>query len=817
MSASSSRLLRLSLAYGACFFVIAAHQLWVMGPRSEEWSVRSYRNRWTFKDVPSVRGSLLDRNGESLAHDEPTFSLDCVYERFRLRHPVGAAVHGATLATKLSGSEVRYSYFGGALGPAAAARLLLSVPVDALLYADLPKEEKRELQSSAITLLCALADRSRSRVRKDLLAAAKVTPHAAVGDCLPELSSEQLLVQFTGVHSRLVALDRALQEAEAKRKGKSATIFDEDVDDPFAFEADAAPQVEAAAPVSRKGLLQRLDGFRVDSLTMRRTRQAADGEPQGELLDRVARPLARELPFHLAAAVRVASDDQPGLFLEPALRRVRAEGLPPTLASLLGAVKPLADQPSEKRAVADMQNYLASRVETVLDDGMLELVPDGLTPIADYQAALETEARATYANVLRNNERRGAGGIERALDDELRGEPGMRLVEHDRKAREQRLWSNLRVEPGADVQLTLDLRLQRLLDDEIDRALGHWRGVAHARGADPAKIDVAMALIDASNGDVLALAGAPHEVDKVPVIPAALRWRGNGALGSIVKPLFLLEQLIATRLGFAHANLGALEPCPQKWRGQDGRTYRCDHAHWNDGTDPVVALAKSCNTFYFQVAEAMGEEGLRRALWRFGMMEAGEGGGDGRYQPRPVQLPANLAAAPMWIADSQGLPMRGVGYSLAANPLSIARADAALATGALPTLSLRYGEARASHSLSATADELALVRRGLRECVESGTAREIEGLVREGVSGKTGTAEIRIGGKDANNAWFAGFVDPLASGTQLAFCAVVYAVPDRVHGADAAGLLVADVLDAMRDDAEISQRYLPAPRAKDGR
>ena len=147
-----------------------------------------------------------------------------------------------------------------------------------------------------------------------------------------------------------------------------------------------------------------------------------------------------------------------------------------------------------------------------------------------------------------------------------------------------------------------------------------------------------------------------------PVLPVALPgplgsatgfgvlgMRGNGALGSIVKPLFLLEQLVATRLGFPHANLGALEPCPQKWRGQDGRTYRCDHAHWNDGTDPVLALAKSCNTFYFQVAEAMGEEGLRRALWRFGMLEAGEGGGDGRYQPRPAELPANLAAAPMWI------------------------------------------------------------------------------------------------------------------------------------------------------------------------
>jgi hypothetical protein len=130
----------------------------------------------------------------------------------------------------------------------------------------------------------------------------------------------------------------------------------------------------------------------------------------------------------------------------------------------------------------------------------------------------------------------------------------------------------------------------------------------------------------------------------------------------------------------------------------------------------------------------------------------------------------------------------------------------------LPTLGMRYGEARPSYSLDANESDLALVRRGLVECVESGTARDIEGLRREGASGKTGTAEIRIGGKDANNAWFAGYLEPAAGGARLVFCAVVYAVPDRVHGADAAGLLVADVFDAMRDDAAIAQRWMPVQR-----
>ena len=813
MTASGGRLFRLGFAYAACLFVVVLHQALVMGAQNEEWTVRSYRNRWTFKDVPSVRGSLRARDGELLAHDEPTFSLDCVYERFRLRHPVGAAVHGATLATRLAGAETRYSYFGGALGPAAAARLLLTLPVDALLHADLPKEEKRELQAAAITLLASVSDRSRQRIRKELLAAALVSPDAPIGGALPGLTLENALSQFSSVQSRLSALDRALQEADAKLRDRMGTFADDDYGEDPLLHVDPAPSMESHEPVARRGLLQKLDVFRVDSLAQRRTREGGEGEPDGELLERIARPLARGLPFHLAAAVRIASEDQPGLYLEPALRRVRAEGLPSSLAAILGSVKPLAEDASAAVGGDNGRaSYLDARVDEALDEGIVDLVPEDLTDLPEYRQSLAEQARRTYASVLRNRERRGTSGIERALDDELRGDPGLRLVEHDRKAREQRLWSNLRVEPGTDAQLTIDLSLQELLDREVDRALAHWRGVAHARGSDPGKIDVAMAFVEADSGDVLALAGAPRAVNDIPVVPPALRWRGNGALGSIVKPLFLLEQLVSERRGLPHADLAALDPCPQKWRGKDGRTYRCDHAHWGDGKDPVTALAKSCNTFFFQLAEAMGENGLRRALWRFGMQDVSTTGGDGRFQARPDELPANLCAGPRWIDEAQDLPMRGVGYSLAANPLTIARAYAAIATGRLPTLGMRYGEARPSYSLDANESDLALVRRGLVECVESGTARDIEGLRREGASGKTGTAEIRIGGKDANNAWFAGYLEPAAGGARLVFCAVVYAVPDRVHGADAAGLLVADVFDAMRDDAAIAQRWMPVQR-----
>lgn len=788
MTRGGDRPTRLFAVYATAVLGLGGYLFVVMGVQHDQWLVRSYENRWAFKDVPSVRGSLRDRNGVLLAEDQPTFELDCVYERFRLHHPVGAAVHGATLATRLSGSEVRYSYFGAALSPLAAARALLSLPVGALLYGDMPKAERRELLTAAFALLTATAERSWARVRRELLATAAVDSARPIGDALPGCDLELLAQRFAGLHGRLVALDRELQRAEAAQKGEPSPDDEE------------AP---AAAADSVRGLLQRLDRFRVDSLEQRRSsRKLADGSVrEGELLDRIARPVARELPFELAAAVRVAASGQPGLVLEPALRRIRPDDLPPTLQRVLGSVQALDRSPGPG-------DYLEDRVDAALSGEIDALVPDDLTPLPDYQRALAQEAERSFARALRTRERRGTSGIEAMLDERLRGEPGLRLVEHDVHAREQMLWSSLRVTPGQPVALAIDTGLQALLDERVGHAYEHWHRFAAARGANADRIDVAMAIVEARTGDVLALAGAPLSLGDVPLLPPVLNWRGNGALGSIVKPLFLLEQKIAERDGLPHADLAALEPCAQKYRGKDGRTYRCDHAHWADGTDPVLSLAKSCNSFFFQLAEAMGEPGLRRALWRFGMMPPSVGDGEGRYQARPREIPPSMSPAPRWLTWSQGLPMRGIGYSLEANPLAIARAYAALATGTLPTLGFVAGEARPGFSLGASADDLALVRAGLRECVESGTADEIEALARAGVAGKTGTAEIEVGGVTANNAWFAGFTPPSANGMQLAFCAVVYAVPDKVHGADAAGLLVGETLTAIARDARLSALYL---------
>ncbi len=787
MSSTSQRIWWLGAIYAVCFVVVGVHLGGVMLGGHQDWLVRSYRNRWAFRDVPSVRGAMLDRHGRVLASDEPTFELECVYERFRLLHPVGAAIHGATQVARLGGNEIRYGYVGDEVGPEAAARELLALPVGALLRGDLPKEERRDLVQAVVTVLAATSDRSRGRVQKELRACANTAPMRPLAAALPDFGADQILAQFHGVLSRLRALDRALAELDTAR---AATNPADDAAD--GLDDEVSPT--SPPPI---GLLQRLDRFRVDCLDNRRTQPtASDGTVhEGELLERLARPVARRLPFALAAALRVAADDQPGLRLEPALVRRRADDLPPTLAQILGTVRAL-DQ------TGDVQRYLDARVEQALGSELDDFVPDELGPSADYRQELLQRAQRNYERVLRTRERRGTGGIESMLDDALAGSPGMRLVERDARSREQLLWSSLRVAPGHDVVLSVDLDLQRLLDDQVAAAARQWQLESPA----PARIDVAMAIVDAHSGDVLALAGAPHELDGRPRLPAVLAWRGTGALGSTVKPFMLAEQLRAERLGRAHGDVTQFDRCERVWRGPDQRLYRCDSVHGEAGKDPVEALAQSCNVFFYQVALGLEESGLRRALWQFGLLPPDDGEDDGRYRERPAELPRSLCAAPRWIGR-QAQPMRGIGYGLEANPVAVAGAYAALAAGRLPTLGLRRGEPRPTYALDLLPAELELVRDGLRACVEHGTAKKIDGLREFAVLGKTGTAEIVHG--VANNAWFAGYLPVIAQDdVQLAFCAVVYAVPEGVHGAEAAGTLAGEVLRAIAADAALAQRYL---------
>jgi cell division protein FtsI (penicillin-binding protein 3) len=98
------------------------------------------------------------------------------------------------------------------------------------------------------------------------------------------------------------------------------------------------------------------------------------------------------------------------------------------------------------------------------------------------------------------NSGRGIDGIEKSMDEQLRGQDGFRMIEHDRKGLEVVTYRGQEQPPqqGADVRLTIDMGLQAIVENEID---------ATCRELRPA--GAAAILLDPETGDILAMASRP--------------------------------------------------------------------------------------------------------------------------------------------------------------------------------------------------------------------------------------------------------------------------------------------------------------------
>ena len=100
-----------------------------------------------------------------------------------------------------------------------------------------------------------------------------------------------------------------------------------------------------------------------------------------------------------------------------------------------------------------------------------------------------------------NGENAGMDGIERTMDDFLRGNDGYRFVEHDRTGRELVLYRGQERAPrnGHHVKLTIDMGLQNIVETELDVAMKQFRP----------KVGV-IVMMRPQTGEILALANRPH-------------------------------------------------------------------------------------------------------------------------------------------------------------------------------------------------------------------------------------------------------------------------------------------------------------------
>ncbi len=346
-------------------------------------------------------------------------------------------------------------------------------------------------------------------------------------------------------------------------------------------------------------------------------------------------------------------------------------------------------------------------------------------------------------------EMRGRAGVEGYYDSFLRGVPGEKRVRVDARgfAIEER--TVVDAKRGLDLRLTIDARIQKAVETQLKNVHG------------------GCAVIDPRNGEILALASSPtfDLNDFVPTLTHAtydalakdplkpLLNRASGGLytpGSIFKPI---TALAALRFGVP-----------------DTHEYRCDGVfelgalhlrcarRWGHGTlDMRHAICESCNPYFCDLGMEVGTNQLLSVAREFGLgsptgVDLGADAAgvvpDGEWKMRTYRekwYPGDLAQ----MSIGQGM--------LLVSPLQMARAVGAIATGYLVTPHVKADLHGARTPIAFSAEQLQVVRDGMRMAVETGGGMPAASGLSVSVAGKTGTAEIGRGATRRKNAWFVAY------------------------------------------------------------
>ena len=348
----------------------------------------------------------------------------------------------------------------------------------------------------------------------------------------------------------------------------------------------------------------------------------------------------------------------------------------------------------------------------------------------------------------------GFGGVEEKYDYYLRQEEGGLSVEVDHRGK---LVSVLGFKPpsdGKDIQLTLDLKIQKIAEEALN---GRNGGVI---------------ILEPYSGEVIALASSPYFnpsvfVKKSDSAVASLLENSsapfiNRAISGVYPAGSVFKLVVATvALETGKINLSTTFYCP-------GSTYigKQEFSCWQTHNlqNLMGAITHSCNIFFYRTALLVGAQNIYDYALKFGFSH-----------PTAIDLPyeaSGFVPSPLWkkvyrlknwfegetanLAIGQG--------ELLVTPLQITRMMAVFANrGSLVTPYIVKGIGgkditslrRKTMPLSLKESTINYIRQGLRSVVSDahGTANILSDLP-VSVAGKTGTAQVARG---QPHGWFVGF------------------------------------------------------------
>ncbi|MDH5457955.1 MAG: penicillin-binding protein 2 [Nitrospinota bacterium] len=410
----------------------------------------------------------------------------------------------------------------------------------------------------------------------------------------------------------------------------------------------------------------------------------------------------------------------------------------------------------------------------------------------------------------------GKEGIEFLFEQDMQGKKGYKEVEVDVSGRELAVLRKSPPQSGNHVQLTLDLRIQKVVEQLMT-------------GTEETPINGSAVVMKVQTGEILAMTSKPSFDPNLFAAGISVReWRKllfndqhplqNKAIDGQYPPGSVYKIIAA----YAALEEEAVTPeetvfCPGYFR-LGRRLYRCWRRGGHGDVDLHTALAQSCDVYFYTVGHKLGIDTLARYAKMLGMGSLTQinllGEKPGLVPTKEWKL---RARGEEWLAGETISASIGQGFNLA-TPIQQARLIATVANGGIllkPYLVRKIkdkgGEVvrevfpSIENRLVSRPDTLSIIQKGLFAVVNEKRGTGWRARTKQiTVAGKTGTAQVvklkkdvkdeeeeEIPYKYRDHAWFVGYA-PFENPE----IAVAVIVEHGGHGGSAAAPIVRQIIEA---------------------
>ncbi len=354
----------------------------------------------------------------------------------------------------------------------------------------------------------------------------------------------------------------------------------------------------------------------------------------------------------------------------------------------------------------------------------------------------------------------GESGIEKAMEDKLRGTPGELTVTIDKEGNVTEEVTKQPVQ-GNTVVLTIDRDLQILAQNELKKVCDNV-SLSSSAGA--------VVVEDCNTGDILAAASYPtfdlndyydkySELSRDERNPLWSRFAlGAYAPGSTFKPC---TACAALESGAITADTGFYCPGVDTFNGQE---FHCLNSREHGYENVKTALRDSCNMFFFNTAMNLGMAKLDEYATAFGL---------GQKTGVEIAESTGILASPERREEQGGLWNLGDTLQAAIGqsdnlftPLQLANYCATIANGGTryelhfvksvisgTTAVVNETEPAVAQTVDLSQSTLDQVHAGMRLVALEGGPYEIFGKMNTPVACKTGTSEVISNGVKRNNGF----------------------------------------------------------------